>query len=234
MSVLKIKQLDGKWKPIQMFKGEKGEKGDKGEKGEKGDSYVLTEQDKEDIANMVNAPVTDVQIDGTSVVNNGVANIVSTVKELREYTWLGEDTDLIVIPLPEKYEKIWFRFRCRINNSENTLPDRGTAEILAWLGDNSTFKENGDTSITETAQITTSNVFLIRGWYIFDFPYLDRFSVGGSKTDTNYASFNVKQHGSRVNVKKFTSYPKFLYIRPLATDAGYLFKANSSLAVYAK
>ena len=42
----------------------------------KGDDYVLTEQDKEDIAEMVDAPVSDVQVNGTSIVNNGVANVL--------------------------------------------------------------------------------------------------------------------------------------------------------------
>ena len=41
----------------------------------KGEDYVLTEQDKEDIAEMVDVPVTDVQVNGTSVVADGVANV---------------------------------------------------------------------------------------------------------------------------------------------------------------
>lgn len=36
---------------------------------------MLTAQDKADIAAEVNVPVTDVQVNGTSVINNGVANI---------------------------------------------------------------------------------------------------------------------------------------------------------------
>ena len=35
----------------------------------------MTEQDKQDIANLVDAPVDDVQINGTSIVSNGVANV---------------------------------------------------------------------------------------------------------------------------------------------------------------
>lgn len=50
-------------------------KGDKGDKGEQGDDYVLTAQDKEEIAEMVDAPVDDVQINGTSIVEDGVANV---------------------------------------------------------------------------------------------------------------------------------------------------------------
>ena len=41
----------------------------------KGEDYVLTAQDKEDIAGMVDVPVTDVQVNGTSVVQDGVANV---------------------------------------------------------------------------------------------------------------------------------------------------------------
>ena len=56
-------------------KGDPGADGAKGEKGDPGDDYVLTAQDKQDIAGMVNVPVTDVQVAGASILNNGVANI---------------------------------------------------------------------------------------------------------------------------------------------------------------
>ena len=78
---------------LASLKGEKGDKGDafeysdfspqqlaslkgeKGDKGEDGQDYVLTENDKQEIAGLVNAPVEDVQIDETSIVSNGVAGI---------------------------------------------------------------------------------------------------------------------------------------------------------------
>ena len=44
-------------------------------KGPKGDDYVLTAQDKADIAAKVTAPVQDVQVNGTSILSNGVANV---------------------------------------------------------------------------------------------------------------------------------------------------------------
>jgi len=44
-------------------------------KGEDGQDYILTENDKQDIAGLVDTPVDDVQINGTSIVSNGVANI---------------------------------------------------------------------------------------------------------------------------------------------------------------
>lgn len=60
-------------------KGEKGDTGAQGPQGPKGDSYILTDADKEEIitqvAEQVNAPVTDVKVDGTSVLTNGIANI---------------------------------------------------------------------------------------------------------------------------------------------------------------
>lgn len=56
-------------------KGDTGETGPKGDKGDPGDDYVLTSEDKAEIAGMVDAPVEDVQIDGTSIVNEGVAKI---------------------------------------------------------------------------------------------------------------------------------------------------------------
>ena len=45
-------------------------------RGEPGEDYVLTEQDKEDIAALIDAPVQDVQINGTSILGqDGVANV---------------------------------------------------------------------------------------------------------------------------------------------------------------
>lgn len=56
-------------------KGDKGDTGAQGAKGDPGDDYVLTAQDKADIAGMVDVPVTDVQVNGTSILSNGVANL---------------------------------------------------------------------------------------------------------------------------------------------------------------
>lgn len=44
-------------------------------KGEDGQDYILTEQDKQDIAGLVDTPVDDVRINGQSIVESGVANI---------------------------------------------------------------------------------------------------------------------------------------------------------------
>lgn len=64
--------------------GEQGPKGDtgpagptgpQGVKGDPGDDYILTEQDKQDIAGLVGTPVDDVQINGTSIVSNSIAEI---------------------------------------------------------------------------------------------------------------------------------------------------------------
>lgn len=43
--------------------------------GTPGEDYILTEADKAEIAGMVNVPVTDVQVNGSSVVNASVANV---------------------------------------------------------------------------------------------------------------------------------------------------------------
>lgn len=43
--------------------------------GPPGEDYVLTSADKAEIAGMITAPVDDVQVNGTSVVSNGVANV---------------------------------------------------------------------------------------------------------------------------------------------------------------
>lgn len=50
-------------------------RGEQGQQGEPGDDYDLTEQDKQDIAGLVDTPVDDVQINGTSILNNKVANV---------------------------------------------------------------------------------------------------------------------------------------------------------------
>lgn len=55
--------------------GPQGLKGDKGDKGDPGDDYILTQQDKEDIAGLVDVPVDDVQVNGNSIVSSGIANI---------------------------------------------------------------------------------------------------------------------------------------------------------------
>lgn len=57
------------------IRGEQGETGAKGDKGDAGDDYVLTQADKQEIAGLVDTSVDDVQINGTSIVQDGVANI---------------------------------------------------------------------------------------------------------------------------------------------------------------
>ena len=55
-----------------------GEDGTDGKDGQDGDDYVITEQDYQNIANLVPAPevpVTDVQINGSSILADGVANV---------------------------------------------------------------------------------------------------------------------------------------------------------------
>ena len=55
--------------------GATGPQGPKGDKGDPGDDYILTEQDKREIAGLVDTPVDDVQINGTSILSEGIANI---------------------------------------------------------------------------------------------------------------------------------------------------------------
>lgn len=56
-------------------KGDTGATGATGPKGDPGEDYVLTAEDKAEIAGMVNVPVTDVQVDGSSIVSGSVAEI---------------------------------------------------------------------------------------------------------------------------------------------------------------
>ena len=76
MSVLKIKDSNGKFIGLPVLRGPKGLKGDKGAtgaKGDKGDSYVLTAADKQEIAGMVlpAAPSTDGSYILTVTISNG-------------------------------------------------------------------------------------------------------------------------------------------------------------------
>lgn len=75
----------------------RGEQGAQGAKGDAGDDYVLTEQDKEDIAELVDAPVDDVQIDGTSIVNNGVAGIPFATLEQPGVGRIGADYGITML-----------------------------------------------------------------------------------------------------------------------------------------
>ncbi|MDT3388863.1 MAG: collagen-like protein [Bacteroidota bacterium] len=75
LASLKGEKGDKGDKGDQGIQGLKGDTGEKGDKGEDGQDYVLTENDKQEIASLVDVPVDDVQIDGTSIVNNGIATI---------------------------------------------------------------------------------------------------------------------------------------------------------------
>ena len=78
MSVLKIKDEQGQWIEIPVLKGKDGDKGDKGESG----VYVGTEAPTDESVDVwidsdgtADDIVTDVQINGTSIVQDGVANV---------------------------------------------------------------------------------------------------------------------------------------------------------------
>lgn len=68
----------------------RGETGAAGPQGDPGEDYVLTAEDKAEIAGMVNVPVTDVQVNGSSVVAEGVASIEMPVS--RSWELIREDT----------------------------------------------------------------------------------------------------------------------------------------------
>lgn len=66
MSILKIKNEQNQWIQLPVLK------------GPKGDSYILTEEDKQEIAELVQPSVKDVQINHNSVTTDGIANIFNT------------------------------------------------------------------------------------------------------------------------------------------------------------
>lgn len=53
-------------------------------KGEDGQDYILTEQDKQEIAGLVDTPVDDVRINGQSIVESGVANVPAPLKNIKD------------------------------------------------------------------------------------------------------------------------------------------------------
>ena len=63
MSVLKIKNAQGEWQEVPFIKGDK---------GDKGDTYVLTEEDKEDIAGLVDIPIQIKYVKDDESDNGGV------------------------------------------------------------------------------------------------------------------------------------------------------------------
>lgn len=80
-------------------KGDTGATGPQGPQGVPGGDYVLTAQDKADIAALaaeeVDVPVQDVQINGTSILQNGVANIArATDAQVKA----GTETGKILVP----------------------------------------------------------------------------------------------------------------------------------------
>lgn len=90
MSVLKFKNASGAWTAIEAIKGDKGDKGDKGNTGAAGangvgvpsggtQGQVLSKASGTDYdtewVDQNDIPVEDVQINGTSIVSDGVANI---------------------------------------------------------------------------------------------------------------------------------------------------------------
>ena len=64
MSVLKIKDSQGNWVGVPSIKGDKGDTGATGPQGPQGDSYVLTAQDKADIADLVLAELPTAETEG--------------------------------------------------------------------------------------------------------------------------------------------------------------------------
>lgn len=76
--------------------GTTGPQGPKGDKGDPGDDYILTEQDKQEIAGLVDTLVDDVQINGTSILSNGVANIPKATSSALGVVQVSSSTGLDV------------------------------------------------------------------------------------------------------------------------------------------
>ena len=87
-------------------KGDTGEKGDKGDAGEKGDSYVLTEDDKQEVADTVKAEVPLVK----------VAEQPTFANDNTEFT----DTSTIYV-LPDNY--MWAYMRKSVPTEEERIPN---------------------------------------------------------------------------------------------------------------
>ena len=115
MSILKIKDSQGNWIGVPTVKGDTGNGISSTSlnddytltlsftdgttytttsiKGEDGQDYILTENDKQEIAGLVDTPVDDVQINGASILQDGVANIPiadgNTAGAVKIYPYFG-------------------------------------------------------------------------------------------------------------------------------------------------
>ena len=109
MSVLKIKDSQGNWVGVPQIKGDKGEQGERGPQGiqgergpqgPQGDDYVLTEQDKRDIAELVDAGgmvVTATQINGIQY------SIDSTYDDIKSALSAGKTVVVMTGGVPQPY-----------------------------------------------------------------------------------------------------------------------------------
>lgn len=117
-------------------------------RGADGDDYVLTAQDKQDIAELVDVPVNDVQINGTSIVDeNSVANVP-----------IASDSKLGVVKTDSGYGIYQDNGVLRINASTEALTKAGTNSykpIVPQYQHSATFyglaKSAGDTTQSQSS-----------------------------------------------------------------------------------
>jgi len=173
----------------------------------------------------------------TETAKNAIKKMIGIGEALtlREWGELGEDTNLIEIPLPEKYSKIFIRFHGRINNANNDLQN-AQAYNLAWLGNSSTF----DTfvqynSIYFPMYVRTLDTYMTKLCFDVNYPYIERYCTDAYGATNWSAGSNWRSVGGSYNTdtEKLSSYPTSLFIRPYEQNNGYLYKANSKLCVYA-
>ena len=155
---------------------------------------------------------------------------------LREWAELGEDMELIEIPLPEKYSRIYVRFMARINNSENNLAN-ANAQSIIWLGDDTNFGVvQQDYCVYYNTYIRASDIYMAKARFDVNFPYIERYCTNSYGATNWSANSNWQSTGGSYNDStngNLTAYPRFLLMRPYDISKGYLYKSNSKLCVYA-
>ncbi|MCH5297803.1 MAG: metallophosphoesterase [Ruminococcus sp.] len=164
-NIITFSKTDGKSSTFTIrngSKGDKGEKGDtgaKGDKGDKGDSYILTAQDKNDIASLVDVNKVPDYVKNAagfvadkilSVTGEGGSQSDTVVKSYTNKLPLATDTDGSV------YNKIGYKAKARVSGSSGTVTEGetygtffATGFIPVSVGDVLRFK-NMDLDTTNT------------------------------------------------------------------------------------
>ena len=116
----------------------------------KGGDYVLTEQDKADIAGMVSVTgaVSDVQVDGTSVLQNGVANLPQIASAASDANIKSGSNATAYISPDKEHQAVFYGLAkaagdttmSTSNNSVGTYTNEAKSKVQQMLGVGGNFR----------------------------------------------------------------------------------------------